>query len=49
MSIADMMNIIKMAFFNMARQPLVGQGVLIHEVSSSHITTHHNRRSPVDE
>ena len=28
----------------LARQPPVGQGVLIHEVSRSHTTTHHNRR-----
>jgi hypothetical protein len=28
----------------LARQPPVGQGFLIHEVSRSHTTTHHNRQ-----
>jgi hypothetical protein len=27
----------------LARQPPVGQGLLIHEVSRSHTTTHHSR------
>jgi len=27
----------------LARQPPVGQGLLIHEVSRSHSTTHHSR------
>jgi len=27
----------------LARQPPVGQGLLIHEVSRSHLTTHHSR------
>ena len=29
--------------FSLARQPPVGQGLLIHEVSRSHTTTHHSR------
>jgi hypothetical protein len=29
--------------FFLARQPPVGQGLLIHEVSRSHSTTHHSR------
>jgi len=29
-------------FFNLALQPLVSQGLLIHEVSRSHSTTHHS-------
>jgi len=29
--------------FNLAQQPPVGQGLLIHEVSRSHSTTHHSR------
>jgi len=29
-------------FFNLAQQPPVDQGLLIHEVSRSH-TTHHSR------
>ena len=32
-----------MFVFFLARQPPVGQGLLIHEVSRSHTTTHHNR------
>jgi len=28
-------------FFYLAQQPPLGQGVLIHEVSLSHTTTHH--------
>jgi len=27
----------------LAQQPPVGQGLLIHEVSRSHTTTHHSR------
>jgi len=27
----------------LAQQPTVGQGLLIHEVSRSHTTTHHSR------
>jgi len=27
----------------LAQQPQVGQGLLIHEVSRSHTTTHHSR------
>jgi len=30
-------------FFFWAQQPPVGQGLLIHEVSRSHTTTHHSR------
>jgi hypothetical protein len=30
-------------FFILAQQPPVGQGLLIHKVSRSHITTHHSR------
>jgi hypothetical protein len=30
-------------FLLLAQQPLVGQGLLIHEVSRSHTTTHHSR------
>ena len=30
-------------FFYLAQQPPVGHGLLIHEVSRSHTTTHHNR------
>ena len=29
-------------FFYLAQQPPVGQGLLIHEISRSHTTTHHN-------
>jgi len=29
--------------FFLAQQPLVGQGLVIHEVSRSHTTTHHSR------
>jgi len=29
--------------FVLARQPPVGQDLLIHEVSKSHTTTHHSR------
>ena len=29
--------------FFLARQPPLGQGLLIHEVSRSHTTTHHSR------
>jgi len=31
-------------YFFLARQPSVGQGLLIHEVSGSHTTTHHSRK-----
>jgi len=30
-------------FFLLVRQPPVGQGLLVHEVSRSHSTTHHSR------
>ena len=30
-------------FFYLAQPPPVGQGLLIHEVSSSHSMTHHSR------
>ena len=30
-------------FLFLAQQPPVGQGLLIHEVSRSHATTHHSR------
>ena len=30
-------------FFPLAKQPLLGQSLLIHEVSRSHTTTHHSR------
>jgi len=30
-------------FFYLAQQPPLGQGLLIHEVSRSHSTTHHSR------
>jgi len=30
-------------FFYLAQQPPVGQGLLIHEVSRSHSTTHHSQ------
>jgi hypothetical protein len=30
-------------FLFLAPQPLVGQDLLIHEVSRSHATTHHSR------
>jgi len=30
-------------FVFLARQPKVGQGLLIYEVSRSHTTTHHSR------
>jgi len=30
-------------FWFFAQQPPVGQGLLIHEVSRSHATTHHSR------
>jgi hypothetical protein len=33
-------------FFILVRQPPVGQGLLIHEVSRSHTTTHHIRQNP---
>jgi len=33
----------------LVRQPPVGQGHLIHEVSRSHTTTHHSRRTTLDE
>jgi hypothetical protein len=29
--------------FFLVQEPLVGQGLLIHEVSRSHTTTHHSR------
>ena len=31
-------------FLFLAQHPLVGQGLIIHEVSRSHTTTHHNRK-----
>jgi len=31
------------SFFLLAQQPPLGQGLLIHEVSRSHTTTHHSR------
>jgi len=30
-------------FFSVSLQPNTGHGVLIHEVSRSHTTTHHSR------
>ena len=30
-------------FFLLAQQPQVDQGILIHEASRSHTTTHHSR------
>ena len=36
-------NIVLFLFFFLARQPPMGQGLLIHEVSRSHTTTHHSR------
>ena len=32
------------SLFVLVRQPPVGQGLLIHEVSRSHTTTHHSRQ-----
>jgi hypothetical protein len=32
-----------------APQPNAGYGLLIHEVSRSHTTTHHSRRTPLDD
>jgi hypothetical protein len=34
---------INQQMFFFARQPPVGQGLLIHEVSRSHTTAHHSR------
>jgi len=36
-------------FFFWHNGPPVGQVFLIHKVSRSHTTTHHNRRTPLDE
>ena len=35
---------IHLSFFLLAQQVPVGQGLLFHEVSRSHTTTHHNRQ-----
>jgi len=39
--VTETSGLLKAFFF--ARQPPVGQGLLIHEVSRSHTTTHHSR------
>jgi len=38
-----MMNVLFVLVCFMARQPPVGQGLFIHQVSISHTTTHHSQ------
>ena len=42
--ITDTGHIFVVCLLFLARQPPVGQGLLIHEVSRSHTTTHHSRQ-----
>ena len=43
MVVPKVLNWFRFIFLFLAQQPPVGQGLLIHEVSRSHTTTHHSR------